>query len=220
MTSGTPFPRSLTKVDELALPEHSYLSEDDVCYYIGEYTARQGYKYSATNQLISNLKKKMDQKGKWGWHYKRDAIRDVAAAFREAIGDSSLKAMTLVPVPPSKSKNDEMYDDRLTQMLQAMNPALGVDIRELVVQDSSTLEAHLSDVRPRPDELVELYRMEESLIEPVPNCIAIVDDVLTTGSHFKAMREVLSSRFPSAHIIGLFIARRVWGADDPGDFDE
>ena len=217
MTSGTPFPKRLSRVDELSLPDHYYLSEEDFCLYLGEYTPRKGYRYSDTNQIISNFKKKVNLKNTYQWRYKGEAIREVASAFREAIGDDSLRAMTFVPVPPSKSKDDSMYDDRLTQMLQAMNPALPVDIRELVVQDTSTLEAHLSDERPRPDELVELYRLEEALTEPIPSLIAIVDDLLTTGCHFKAMKAVLARRFPGVQVVGLFVARRVPNTDEPDE---
>ena len=44
---------------------------------------------------------------------------------------------------------------------------------------------------------------------PPMNLIAIVDDVLTTGAHFQAAKTLLSERFPSTRIVGLFIARRV-----------
>ena len=220
MTSRTLLPSRFLKVDSLALADHWHLSEDDACFYLREFSARKGYKGGDTNQLIFNFKKKMDQKGKSGWGYKAKAIQEVATEFRQAIGDASFSVMTFVPVPPSKAKTDEMYDDRLTQMLQAMNPAIQVDVRELVVQKTSTLEAHLSDERPRPDDLLEQYSIDESLNDPAPNCIAIVDDLLTTGSHFKAMQAILETRFPSAHIMGLFVARRVPEADDPEDFDE
>ena len=46
-----------------------------------------------------------------------------------------------------------------------------------------------------------------------PASIAIVDDVLTTGAHFRAASTVLAVRFPTAQIVGLFIARRVPDAD-------
>jgi adenine/guanine phosphoribosyltransferase-like PRPP-binding protein len=36
--------------------------------------------------------------------------------------------------------------------------------------------------------------------------IAIVDDILTTGAHFKACKTVLQERFPEAQIFGIFIA--------------
>jgi hypothetical protein len=40
--------------------------------------------------------------------------------------------------------------------------------------------------------------------------MAILDDVLTAGTHFRAMSIVLSQRFPGVPIVGLFIARRVF----------
>ena len=220
MTSSGTFPSRLLRVDELALPDHSYLSEDDICYYIGEYTSQKGYSYSDTNSLISNLKKDVDRKGRPEWRYKGDAIIRAAVAFREALDEKALRALTFVPIPPSKCKSDPLYDDRLTQILHLMGSGEDLDIRELVFQSVSTEKSHLLEERPRPEEIVSRYSVDESLAEPTPNCIAIVDDVLTAGSHFKAMQAVLGSRFPTTHIVGLFIARRVWGADDPEDFDE
>ena len=220
MTLGTPFPKRLSRVDELALPDHYFLSPDDACYYFGEYTARRGYSYSDTNDLISNFKKKLTVKDTPQWPHKLRAIRLVAATFREAIDESSLRALTFVPVPPSEAKGDPMHDARMTQMLQAIDPELGLDIRELVVQSVTTQKSHESVDRPRPGDLIKLYSIDEPLADPEPNCIAIVDDLLTAGSHFKAMQAVLTDRFPSAHVIGLFIARRVPDTDDPEDFDE
>ena len=217
MTSGAPFPRRFSKVDELALPNHFFLSEDDNCYYIGEYTAQKGYSYSATNSLISNFKKEIDRKGSLQWHYKAEAIQRVAATFKKGIKDTALKSLTFVPVPPSKSKDDPLYDDRMTQMLLAIDSNLNLDVREMVVQSVSTPAAHLNDERPRPDELIDLYSLDESLTDPAPTSIAIVDDLLTTGSHFRAMKTILVSRFPFAYMMGLFIARRVPDTDEPED---
>ena len=33
-----------------------YLSCDDICYYLAEYTARQGFTYSGGNDIVSNFK--------------------------------------------------------------------------------------------------------------------------------------------------------------------
>ena len=92
------------------------------------------------------------------------------------------------------------------------NPVL--DIRELVVQTKSIEAVHASAKRPDPAELEEIYRVDDRLIEPAPESIAIVDDILTTGAHFRAMKSVLSARFPSSKIIGLFLARRVPDTSD------
>lgn len=41
--------------------QHFYLDEGDDCYFFGEYTARRGYNFGETNQLIYNLKKGMER---------------------------------------------------------------------------------------------------------------------------------------------------------------
>jgi hypothetical protein len=63
-------PTKLTRVDSLLLPDHYYLDADDECYFIGEYTARAGFAFSATNDLIQNLKKPMDRRDRPEWKYK------------------------------------------------------------------------------------------------------------------------------------------------------
>ena len=112
MTSGGTFPNRLTEVDDLTRPDHSYLTEDDHCYFIGEYTARQGFAYSATNSLILNFKKTLDRRGRPEWRYKERALQTAAAAFRRALNPEALDRLTFVPVPPSKAKGDPLYDDR------------------------------------------------------------------------------------------------------------
>ncbi len=55
----------------------------DECLYLGEYTARKGYQFSDTNNLVFNLKKPMDRRGQPGWHYKR---RDIEQAGEKVQG--------------------------------------------------------------------------------------------------------------------------------------
>ena len=212
MTSEAAFPQRLTKIDELMRRDHVYLSDDDECYFIGEYTARMGYSYSATNNLIMNFKKTTDRRGYSEWQYKNRAIAAAAEAFRialEPMGQQALNKITFVPVPPSKAKGNDLYDDRLTQMLNLIRPEPKLDVREVVLQKCSTDAAHSSDVRPGPEEIQAMYEIAEELARPEPDMIVVVDDVLTTGAHYRAVLSVLSVRFPGTKIIGLFIARRV-----------
>ena len=204
-----PFADRFTQIDELTRPDHVWLTEDDSCFFLGEYTARGGYAYSVTNDLIHNFKKSPDRRGRPEWQYKERDIGRAAAAFRRALGEEP-PPLTLVPVPPSKARDDPLYDDRMTRMLQAIWPGQQADIRELIVQTESTPAAHAAVVgRPGPSEIQNRYDVDEALTVPAPIAIAIVDDVLTTGAHFCASRVVLGARFPTAAIIGLFIARRV-----------
>jgi hypothetical protein len=178
-----------SQIDELLLPDHYYLTRDDECFFLGEYTARQGANYSDTNQLIINLKKGVDRKGRAEYRYKLSAINEVARYLSEEI---NAKKWTLVPVPPSKSKDDPMYDDRLVQILaKAKKLNNDIDYRELVVQVGSYQASHLSSGnRPRPDELASRYQIDQSLMDGIRDVI-IFDDVLTAGSHFSAMKEFI-----------------------------
>ena len=67
----------------------------------------------------------------------------------------------------------------------------------------------MNENRLNPDDLKECYEIDENLIEPPPNNIILFDDVITTGSHFKAAKNILNEIFPNTIILGLFIARRV-----------
>jgi predicted amidophosphoribosyltransferase len=205
------------RIEALMLPDHYYLDEQDECYFAGEYTARKGYAHSATNQLIINFKKSVDKRGTSQWEYKDRAILQAAQIFRTAIKANS--DITFVPIPPSKEKTDPLYDDRMLRLLQTICRGWEkIDIRELVIQWQSAEASHTTDCRPSPDDLMMNYIIDEQLVTPPPQTILVIDDVLTTGCHFKAMKQVLLNRFPNTAIIGMFIARRVPEADDLDDF--
>lgn len=224
MTSNSTFPQRLTQVDDLIRPDHYHLTADDTCYFLGEYTARADYSVSATNSLIFNFKKSLTKRGEYQWRYKEQAIRQSAEAFRRAINDAWFNSATLIPIPPSKSRTDPLYDDRLTRMLRAIRTQPPLDIRELIVQKASTDAVHHSDTRLRPEALEALYEIDQKLTAPTPNVIGLFDDVLTTGAHFKAAQSILQKTFPGVRVIGLLIARRVPETIDIealfGDLDE
>jgi hypothetical protein len=196
----------LTKLDELNLPDHWFLDRTDECYFIGEYTAGRGYSHSATNQIILNLKKGMERRGLPEWPYKGQAIRQAAATLRASLNPEFLKTTTFVPIPPSRVVADPLYDDRMTQVVRLLDQA--VDARELVVQAETMHDAHSAANRPGPDLLYQNYRIQEALLEPTPVRIAVVDDVLTAGAHFKAIKRILGETY-DIPVIGIFLARRV-----------
>lgn len=218
MTSGTPFPRNLTEIDQLTRPDHHYLEASDNCYFLGEYTARKGYAYSDTNSLILNLKKSPDRRGRSEWQYKERAIRVAANALRNAINDDWLRNATFVPIPPSKARTDPLYDDRMTRVLTSIYPEDSVDCRELIIQTESTEAVHEADHRLGPDEIQALYSLQDNLLNPTPSRVVICDDVLTTGAHYRAAHTLLCAALPRAEIVGCFISRRVPEAIDIEDF--
>lgn len=204
-----------TAVDELLRPLYPHLTAADQCYFLREYTSGRGFAHSETNRLILNLKKSPDRRDRPEWHYKELAIQQVAREFRESLNLQRLRAVTFVPMPPSKRKDDPLYDERMLQMLRTMDVDGQLDIRELLLLSASTTAAHATVTRPTIEELVANLTIDEGLTHPPPTSIALVDDVLTTGAHFVAAKRVLTTRFPGIPIRGLFVARRVFGDDTP-----
>lgn len=200
---------NLLKIDELTVDEHIFLTlELDECYYLFNYTARKGFSYSECNSLISNLKKKPTTANSQGYHYKAQAIIKVAKLFRDIFDDEVINSVTFVPIPPSKIAGHPDYDDRMIQILNKAFEDKNADIREIVEQISSTEAAHLSDVRPTINEIKNNFKINENLADNISKTVFVVDDVLTTGAHFKAMKRFLKDRFPNINIIGIFICRR------------
>lgn len=208
----------LSKIDDFLRSDHFYLKEDDRCWFFGEYTAQRRYDYSKINSLISNFKKPVDRKGLPEWRYKENAINKIANTFRSLLKRLQELKFTLVPIPPSKAKSDRLYDDRVLRVLEVSGRGLGVDIRELVRQRQSTPPAHLITPRPTPEDLIHNYYIDEEVANPVPEGIALFDDVLTDGAHFKAMQSVLKERYPRITTIGVFVTRRVY--PDAEELDE
>jgi hypothetical protein len=206
---------SFSKIDESNIGDHPRLQLGDDIYFLFEYTSGKDYKFSKTNQLISNLKKKPSRAHLPEYRYKRNAMRDCATSFGEAMSPDWLKAATLVPVPSSKARGHPEFDDRMTQICKMIPFGFRVDVRELVIQTESIDAAHESEQRPSVEDLLRIYAIDESLVEPTPQQIAIMDDVLTAGTHFRAMHAILSDRFPRADIAGIFVARRVFPPDNP-----
>lgn len=138
-------------------------------------------------------------------------------AFGQAINAQWLTSATLVPVPPSKARADPEYDDRMLQICRSI-PTQGftADIREVVIQTKSLPAAHEGD-RPSIAELLAVYQIDDVQTQRPIQRIGIVDDVLTAGTHYCAMKSILRNRFPSIPIVGFFIARRVFS--NPFDTD-
>jgi hypothetical protein len=203
--------QKLTKIDESIIGDHAKLTADDECYFWREYTSGRDYRFGPANDLISNLKKKRSQSSSGAIWHKDRVIRECSIFFSRAVNMKWLEEATLVPVPGSKTKEHPDFDDRMSRICRGIRPQPALDVRELVIQSESTDAAHEASDKPRPtvEELLRIYRIDESLAVK-PTAIAIFDDVLTAGVHYRAMHTILSKRFPRVPIVGFFVARRIF----------
>jgi predicted amidophosphoribosyltransferase len=203
-----------TKIDETTRTDHYYLGEDDNCFHLREYSARKGYKFSQTNQLVFNFKCKpsvcaADSRRK---HYKDQSIRQFAADLRSSISQPNVGMVTWVPVPPSKVPGHVEYDDRLERVLHTAFAGYDADIRCLLRQRESVEADHASDDRIGEPELRQLLEIDHAALaaRPLRQHIVLFDDVITTGKHFKCCEHHIQTVAPpGVPIFGLFIARSV-----------
>lgn len=202
------FRQRLTAFDDLTRADHWCLRPPDVCHFIGEYTAREGYAYSATNSLILDFKMPVLNAGLPAWRNKEAAIVAAAAALRQAMHPNVLDQLVFVPVPPSQAKGDAGYDDRLVRMLRVVRPGRPLDVRELLVQTRTMEPSHRRTAWPQAAEIAMRYRIDETVAAPEPGVVAVVDDLLTSGAHSRAAKRVLTRRFPGVEVMGVFLARR------------
>ena len=78
------------------------------------------------------------------------------------------------------------------------------------MQTRSVEPTHRRAARLRASDIEELYRIDEGLTAPGAGVVVVVvDDLLTSGAHFRAAQRVLSRRFTDIDVVGLFLARRV-----------
>jgi predicted amidophosphoribosyltransferase len=208
--------KKLRKIDEATRGIHYHIREEDHCYYLVERTSKVGYSFSKANQLIVNLKKRPNSSAA-ELNYKARAIASCARKLSEILKDKIKETATFVPVPPSKAVDHPEYDNRMELVCQGIAPNL--DVRNLVVQSTSMQASHERDENDRItlQELLDDYSIDEELANPAPSVIVVVDDVLTAGTHFRAMESVLGARFPDALIVGILIARRVYPDEEEID---
>jgi hypothetical protein len=216
-----PMPTRFTVVGPLERPDHHHLPEQAKCYFWGEYTPYEHtggklWNFSPTNQLIGNLKKKMDRVGLADWRYKEEAIERAGRAFSRQWKWSDIiekHRVMLVPIPCSKARGDPMFDPRMNEILLAIGRNLGVqlDIRDCLSFSGQFGASHEAVVRPTLEQLYQDLSFDAAVGNPAqqPGAIFVYDDMLTSGAHYLAATRRLSEHFPGVQMIGNFVARRI-----------
>lgn len=209
------------EIDESLLPSYFYLEDDDYCLFYFVYTAKENFRFSDTNSLIWNFKKSLEKKttNPREWPHKGRAISEIGGHLKKFIDFGIDESFTFVPIPPSKIKTDPEYDDRMNQSLKiACNGRFSATFKEAIITVKNRSASHASDnTRLTPDELLEYLKYNDE-VEIDTEIIVIVDDVITTGSQFKACQKILREKYPEKTIWGLFIARTEH--NNRSDFDD
>jgi predicted amidophosphoribosyltransferase len=181
-----------------------FIRQEDEVYYAREYISKGGCKASEANQLIMNFKKPVMRRGQRDWYYKEQAIDRFARELAAAVKENTV----IAAIPSSKCQTDPEYDSRLDDTLAAARrykPSLIIE-RPIVVKATS-VAVHAGGSR-RPDEVYS-HLVWNGFSREVTQ-VLLVDDVLTTGSHFRACKRIISEHCPNTKVAGVFWAKTVW----------
>ena len=167
----------------LLLGEHSYLDATDECYFTDVYQCHHG---TGIKSMVLALK-----------HGREPLVSSIAAQLAALLPLAWAIAYTFVPMPSSGSASG----------VRAMVKQLPVsDCRDLLMQHGETPASH-AGWRTTPRQRQDLLAINELVADPRPERVVVVDDVLTTGAHFRAAKQVIRDRWRNIRVIGLFLAR-------------
>lgn len=198
------------KIDLAQTTDHFWLEDGDDCYCAREYISHGGWQASEANQLISNFKKEPSKKAAnpYEWKHKLKAIKQFANELALVFDEKS--KYFVCAIPPSKCHDDPDYDSRLDDTLTELckiRPK--IKICNAIKRIYSVKAAHShNDDRPKPDDVYESIEWDDAF-EYLPHLV-LIDDVLTTGSHFKACQRLARENMPGIDVFGVFWARRIW----------
>jgi predicted amidophosphoribosyltransferase len=173
-------------------------------YYLRQYVAGAGYERSETNSLINNLKKPVDSP-KNQLHYKNLAIKKFASELIEGFTQFSTAVPIIMTwIPPSKCKDDPKHDDRIKRVVNIVCNKTGFIPLEVFENHTSREPLHSGHAR---NPLLISKNLVWCNLE-LKNCkiIFIIDDILTTGSTFRAIHDKIHDKFPHISVWGFFWA--------------
>lgn len=186
----------------------THLEDTDVCCFAHDYVSHGGFAAGEGNNLISNFKKPISEKGKPSWNYKLQAIN----RFARELSSLDLDNYHITCMPSSKTPDHPEYDNRLEQTLHILHRIKPTIYRASPFANTRSRQAlHLGEGTRNP---VTIYNnlTWQGLPHPMGQLI-VIDDVLTTGCNFKACQRLLSEKAPGTQLIGIFWAKTTWPQD-------
>lgn len=176
----------LVNVSSILAGDHVYLGPADKCFFAGTYRCRGSAE--SLRSLVLGLKRSEPR-----------AVMEAAKLISSIIPQFWKDTFTFVPVPPSSAT-------RPSPLISVLKRAGVRDVRELIVQPEATPASH-NGWRPPPSDRAGLYELLGTGLSAAPQTVVLFDDVLTTGSHFRAAKMTIRNRWNSVDIVGLFLAR-------------
>ena len=193
------------KIDE----SHAFLShvgKDDYCFYAREYKISEGYQGGETNSLVLNFKKKPAQKNTASWDYRVKAVRKFASEIKTI---EFTKKHTIIAIPESCKKGDLGYTNRFEDLFAELNGNAHLEFDFPIQNENTVPSAHSGKGSRDPNKIIQNYSFKGFKAGGSPENIIILDDVITTGSQYRAVCNLLRNNNCTGDIIGLFWAMSI-----------
>jgi len=200
------------RIDRRIESTPSKLSLDDICFYYRDYI-EGGHKASDSNQLVCNFKIEphIENENPSRWAYKQLAveqcIQDYKMFFNRFFAQNPAISVGLIPIPPSKGKSSIEYDNRMVRVAKCLEKGyLGITVCDVLDTNSLLLPAHLGGTREISEIKdclsIELYSFDTYGV------VFVLDDMITSGAHYVACKELLKEYHPNINVAGLFWSRK------------
>jgi predicted amidophosphoribosyltransferase len=168
----------------LLVGEHSYLDSSDECYFLTTYEC---HLEPLNKDSILSLKRGEES-----------AISRAVAELASVIPPEWARHYFFTPMPSSSGSRGVLNE--------VVNRLSVTTAGNLLIQNCKTPSSH-QGWRPTPLQRQSLLQLSYLQAADRPKAVVIVDDVLTTGSHFRAAKAVIRAKWPHIRVIGLFLAR-------------
>lgn len=186
-----------------------YLEKDDICLYYMDKTDGSPLD-SEPNQLIYNLKIDPDKMsdGQRRYRYKEKAIRRCAEDMAGYL--NQWKAVTpsntvLVPVPPSKPVGCRGHDNRMAAVCGQIQDRTGIRCVDCLSTKKDLGSMHHGGLARDIEQLRRNISFDPAMIPGYVQYVILVDDQLTKGTHFKAIKPMFTER--GYTVVGMFWAK-------------
>jgi hypothetical protein len=194
-----------TAIDDLTELPPPHLPPEDQCVYARVYRPGQSYGGGPGNQAIYNLKMRPSVKTEnpKQWYYRERAVQQFATELFQIVDDGTVVIRALGSKPISHPEYSDAIEQALAVLVR-LNHSVRIEAPVVLTQELPS--AKLGGIR-NPWSLREYY--EWVGFQQVPRSTVIVDDVVTTGGHYRALRDIIAEHHPGIELSGAFWARTV-----------
>jgi hypothetical protein len=189
--------------------DRMYFEKHHKCWYFMEKEA-EGYSASHENQLIFNFKKGLEKKNTPEWFYRNQSIKKFAEDLNKIKFPEEWEYVTVIPAPTSKARNSKYWNDRIDKVVELWaKKNTKIKIEYVIDVDEDIKAAH--EGGERDPEYIKNHLIWKDFIQNPSPKVLLIDDVYTTGGHFKAFRDfILEKDNRIEEVIGIFWALHVW----------